>query len=189
MNSKQISIIKQQLFVKNGEPVVSSLTIAEAFGKQHKHVLRDIEALDCSQEFNRSNFGPIFYTDSYGREQRAYEMTKNGFMFLVMGYSGEKAGAIKEGYIYAFDLLLEECASGMAITRDEAIAAFLLLQKSAAQHGHPANFLPKLADLRLAGLSCVDTGKVLDSSKSTVADWTRKLKAEQLCLPGLEARS
>lgn len=66
MNTKQISIIKQQLTVKDGQPMVSSLTIAEAFGKQHKNVIRDIEALDCSRDFNRLNFELVMYKDAKG---------------------------------------------------------------------------------------------------------------------------
>lgn len=38
-------------------------------------------------------------------------MTKNGFMFLVMGFTGEKAAAIKEAYINAFDWMHEQLAN------------------------------------------------------------------------------
>lgn len=81
---------------------VSSLIVAEFFGKHHDKVVRDIENLECSAEFNTSNFGVIRYTDSRGRKQRAYAMTRDGFMFLVMGYRGKKAAAIKEAYIKRF---------------------------------------------------------------------------------------
>lgn len=87
----------------NGIPKTTSLRIAEFFEKNHQHVLRDIENLDCSPEFNQSNFGRIKYKDIRGRNQPAYEMTKNGFMFLVMGYTGAKAAKIKEEYIKRFD--------------------------------------------------------------------------------------
>lgn len=73
------------------------------FGKEHNKVCRDIESLSCSTTFNAANFGVIEYTDSRGRVQKAYEMTKDGFSFLVMGYTGEKAGQFKEIFINEFN--------------------------------------------------------------------------------------
>ena len=86
-----------------GKEVTTSLLVAEVFGKYHKNVLRDIETLSCSEEFNRLNFGPIEYTDKMGRVQKAYEITKDGFSFLVMGYTGEKAAQFKEMFIREFN--------------------------------------------------------------------------------------
>lgn len=37
--------------------MTTSLKVAKVFGKEHKHVLRDIEKLDCSADFRASNFG------------------------------------------------------------------------------------------------------------------------------------
>lgn len=86
-----------------GNDVTTSLIVAEVFGKNHKDVLRDIERLSCSDSFNERNFAPIEYTDSRSRAQKAYEMTKDGFSFLVMGYTGEKAGLFKERFINEFN--------------------------------------------------------------------------------------
>ncbi len=73
------------------------------FGKEHKNVVRDIENLSCSENFNRLNFERITYKDARNREQTAYEMTKDGFSFLVMGYTGTKAGEFKERFINEFN--------------------------------------------------------------------------------------
>lgn len=81
----------------------NSLLVAKMFEREHKNVLRDIENLDCSEEFNRLNFEPINYKDSKGRKQRAYAMTRDGFTFLVMGYRGKKAAQFKEAYIKRFN--------------------------------------------------------------------------------------
>jgi phage regulator Rha-like protein len=32
-----------------------------------------------------------------------YEVTKNGFLYMVMGYTGEKAGKFKEKFVTEFD--------------------------------------------------------------------------------------
>lgn len=82
---------------------VDSLFVAKFFNKDHNHVLRDIENLDCSDEFRQSNFGQISYKDTYGRKQKAVAMTKDGFTFLVMGYRGKKAAKFKEMYIRRFN--------------------------------------------------------------------------------------
>lgn len=87
----------------NGNDVTTSLLVAEVFGKEHSKVVRDIESLSCSASFNAANFGVITYIDSRNREQTAYEMTKDGFSFLVMGYTGVKAGEFKERFINEFN--------------------------------------------------------------------------------------
>lgn len=87
----------------NGNDVTTSLIVAQVFGKEHKNVVRDIENLSCSENFNRLNFERITYKDARNREQTAYEMTKDGFSFLVMGYTGAKAGEFKERFINEFN--------------------------------------------------------------------------------------
>lgn len=92
-----------------GDQVMTdSLRVAKEFDRQHQHVLRDIKQLDCSDEFNRSNFGPISYKDSRNREQQMFQMTRDGFMFLVMGYTGKRAARIKEWFISEFNRMEEE---------------------------------------------------------------------------------
>ncbi|MBP4059022.1 Rha family transcriptional regulator [Aeromonas sp. Prich7-2] len=89
----------------HGQPMTTSLKVAEVFGKQHKNVLRKLETLECSQEFNRLNFEPVEYIDNKGEPRRAWNMTKNGFIFLVMGFTGKLAAQFKEHYIQAFDAM------------------------------------------------------------------------------------
>lgn len=47
-----------------GGNVTTSLIVAEVFGKEHKNVLRDIETLSCSNDFNRLNFERITYKEA-----------------------------------------------------------------------------------------------------------------------------
>lgn len=120
----------------------TSLDVAETFGKEHKHVLRDIRELGCSEEFNRSNFGPISYTDSMNRKQDAVAMTRDGFTLLVMGYNGELAMKFKEGYIKQFNAM-EAALRGKLVEREKGIAVRQALTKALQQsaedvrmHGH-----------------------------------------------------
>ena len=87
---------------------VDSLFVAQAFEKEHKNVVREIERLTASdsglsQEFNALNVERITYRDSRGRKQRAYGMTRDGFVLLVMGFTGQKALRFKELYIKRFN--------------------------------------------------------------------------------------
>lgn len=101
-----------------GRPVTTSRIVAEQFGKQHKNVLRDIESLreqlaetSDGDRFNRLNFEPISQPDSYGREQPMYLLTRDGFMLLAMGFTGQKALQFKVAYIQAFNRM-ERMLSG-----------------------------------------------------------------------------
>jgi len=92
------------LLNQKGESVTTSLIVAEVFGKEHNKVCRDIETLNCSLEFSVANFGETSYVHPQnGQTYKMYEMTKDGFSFLVMGYTGEKAGEFKEKFIIEFN--------------------------------------------------------------------------------------
>ena len=43
----------------NDQAMTSSLLVAKEFGKAHAKVMRDIENLNCSDEFRLANFGLI----------------------------------------------------------------------------------------------------------------------------------
>lgn len=61
---------------KNGQAMIDSRTVAEVFGKEHRNVLRAIENLDCSPEFNKLNFEQVKYKAKNGQKQPCYNMTK-----------------------------------------------------------------------------------------------------------------
>lgn len=71
--------------------------MAGAFGKDHSKVLRAIKGLDCSDSFTLANFVLSEHTDSTGRKLPMFEMTKDGWAFLVMGFTGKKAAKFKPG--------------------------------------------------------------------------------------------
>lgn len=84
--------------------MTTSLKVAEVFGKEHSKVVRDIESISCSDNFRVANFGEATFENSKtGQFHKYYSMTKDGFVFLVMGYRGAKAAQFKESYIEAFN--------------------------------------------------------------------------------------
>ncbi|EIK2775112.1 Rha family transcriptional regulator [Salmonella enterica] len=107
----QLSMIpasKPNVFIHNGKAVTTSRYVADFFRKMHKNVIRAIESLECSPEFTQLNFELSEYTDSTGRKLPMYDMTKDGFVFLVMGFTGKKAAAFKEAYIAEFNRMEAE---------------------------------------------------------------------------------
>ena len=95
------------LTVQDGKVTASSRDIAKKFGKQHKNVIQSIELLDCSAEFKQLNFQPLKFIYR-GQEFPYYEMTRDGFSFLCMGFTGKKAAIWKEAYIEAFNAMEAE---------------------------------------------------------------------------------
>ena len=63
---------------------VDSRFVAQMFEKEHRHVLRDIENLDCSEEFRESNFGLSSYTSEQNKKLPCYVMTRDGFVFVII---------------------------------------------------------------------------------------------------------
>ena len=88
--------------------VTTSRDIAEAFGKEHKNVLRDIDSL----KKDVLNFEQMFFEaateDTYGRAQRTFYVNRDGFSLLAMGFTGSNALQWKLKYIDAFNLMEKE---------------------------------------------------------------------------------
>lgn len=90
----------------NGQLVTTSWKVAEVFGKRNRDVLRDVRNLSCSKEFHERNFAlchEIKQLEVGSTKIDYFQMTKDGFTFLVMGYRGVKAAQFKEAYIEAFN--------------------------------------------------------------------------------------
>lgn len=114
------------LSMQSGEPVASSRQIADNFEKRHDHVMRDIDAM----KKDVPNFGEMFFEttapDSYGREQRAYLMNRDGFTLLAMGFTGKAALEWKLKYIAAFNEMEKKLADQPQLTRSQLLATALI---------------------------------------------------------------
>lgn len=86
-----------------GIPCVSSLQVAEDFGKKHKNVVQTIENIKAEN----SAVTPMFIESSYqagtGKNYKCYDITRDGFSLLVMGFTGKEALDWKLRYIEAFN--------------------------------------------------------------------------------------
>ncbi|ENM2993564.1 Rha family transcriptional regulator, partial [Salmonella enterica] len=103
-----LTLSHPEVTIENGRAVTTSQAIAKYFRKRHDDILKEIRLLDCSPEFSARNFAGAEYTDEQGKKRPAYQITKNGFVFLVMGFTGKKAAAFKEAYIAEFDRMENE---------------------------------------------------------------------------------
>ena len=99
----------------NGQITTTSTQVAQHFGKANKSVLRAIRNLECSTEFHQRNFAPVIteYQNGKGGTQEAteYTITRDGFVFLAMGFTGKEAAQWKEAYITAFNKMEAELSS------------------------------------------------------------------------------
>ena len=92
-------------FIQDGKVLTDSRTVAATFGKRHDDVLRRIRALDIPADFSARNFAGAEYTDEQGKPRICYHITRDGFVLLVMGFTGKKAMAFKIKYIEAFNAM------------------------------------------------------------------------------------
>lgn len=79
---------------------------------RHDNVLRAYDQLDCSDEYRRLNFQEtlvgVVGPNGSTREERIVSMTKDGLVFLVMGFRGKQAAHFKEAYINAFNAMADQ---------------------------------------------------------------------------------
>ena len=143
--------------IENGRLRVDSKIIADAFGKIHRNVLRDIDGLDCSEKFRVLNFEQSSYQSAQGKTLPCISMTKDGFCFLAMGFTGEKAAAWKEAFIDAFNQMETAVAAqrkGVMQSLSEAIA---LLESDKAIASESAKVLSRWKKIRKQHIEAVTT--------------------------------
>lgn len=87
------------------QAVTTSLILAEAFNKEHKNVIRAIEAKIGELKIEQSSkmFSKSKYTNSQNKQQPMYYLNRDGFTFIAMGFTGRKADEFKLKYIEAFN--------------------------------------------------------------------------------------
>ena len=95
----------------NGSLTVSSVQVAENFGKQHKNVIQAIENIRAENSALTSMFIESAYQAGTGKSYKSYEMTRDGFTLLAMGFTGKQALEWKLKYIEAFNSMEQDISS------------------------------------------------------------------------------
>ena len=92
---------------RDGQAVVSTLEVAERFGKEHKHVLESIRKLAVENSAAKSMFYETTF-ENRGKDYPMYLMNRDGFSLLAMGFTGKEALEWKIKYIEAFNKMEEQ---------------------------------------------------------------------------------
>lgn len=172
---------------ENGVLTVSSLQIAENFEKEHRNVVQSIENLTAENSAVKNLFIESTYINERGRSYKSYDITRDGFSLLVMGFTGKKALEWKLKYIEAFNLM-EKKIKELAIQQDsymienpaerarrwaEEYEEKMRLQATVEEQK------PKvaIADTRLEKKGCyslTDVTKSLHLKRGQITRWARK---------------
>ena len=93
--------------ILNNQVITASNQISDAFGKRHCDVIRRVESLDIPEDFKLRNFASSEYSvvNELGKtvKYKSYNITRDGFVLLAMGFTGKKAMEFKIKYIEAFN--------------------------------------------------------------------------------------
>lgn len=92
------------------QAVTTSLILAEAFEKEHSKVIRSIEQKinGAKNGLVKNMFAEATYLDKKGEQRKMYYLNRDGFTFIVMGFTGRKADEFKLKYIDAFNKMEEQ---------------------------------------------------------------------------------
>lgn len=88
--------------VVNSGVFTTSLSVANVFEKRHSDILAQIREFP-KNDFNERNFSLVKYLDQKGEARPMYNLTRDGFSLLVMGFTGQKAYKWKIEFIEAFN--------------------------------------------------------------------------------------
>ena len=111
-SSIPVPVSELGVFVEHDRVWTTSRDVAEKFEKNHRDVIRSVKNLDCSEDFRARNFALTSQTvampNGATRNDPMYLMTRDGFTFLAMGFTGAKAARFKEAYIAEFNRMEEK---------------------------------------------------------------------------------
>lgn len=96
---------------KDGINVVSSRLVAEKFRKRHSDVTRAIEEKIKTLTTEFYGVKNLFIESSYnhrGNDYKEYLLTRDGFSFIVMGFTGSEADKWKLQFIDAFNKMEQQ---------------------------------------------------------------------------------
>lgn len=113
------TLAQPEIRIINGQAVTSSLAVADYFIKRHADVIRKIESLECSTLFRKRNFAftsiSVNQPNGGTRKLPCYQITRDGFAFLAMGFTGKRAAQFKEAYINAFNQMEKRCITALSL--------------------------------------------------------------------------
>jgi len=135
------------------QTITTSRAIANAFNREHRNVTQKIEKLNCSERFLTANFSAVPYQHN-GNTYTEYQITRDGFTFLAMGFTGKRAAQFKEAYIEEFNRMESELRIKQEALSDKVYVSrmrFLVTveagRKDSAVIIHPNQFISSFEEL------------------------------------------
>lgn len=101
MNNAQTNVVilgERDVFVKNGQPICTSLAVAARFGRRHADVLNTIQNIECSKEFGQRNFSLSSYISEQAKELPMYTMLFIAAAAVVIAACADIGFARQERY-------------------------------------------------------------------------------------------
>ena len=126
---------------KNGKILASSCEVTEKFGKQHKDVLENIKN-STTKFFKETTY------ENKGKKYLMYEIDRDGFFLLAMGFTSKKVLEQKLKYINAFNTMKERLKASNYLSEEKK----LKLQLSSKNPLEVASAHIKLVELATASL-------------------------------------
>lgn len=123
----------ERISVVDGQPTTTTLHICEVFGKRHDNVVKKLDTSLARLKKHRPewvalNFKERDYIDERGKRWKIFELTRKGFDFAALGFTGEKADVFKVDYIDAFEQMETRVREGFTLPEGMANAARLMSQ-------------------------------------------------------------
>jgi len=104
-----MELIEPSISVADGAATTTSLAVAEHFGRRHDDVLKAIRnaIAEVPESFHLRNFAEVFRpvpgANGAMRQMPCYQLTRDGFVYIAMGFTGRDAARWKVAYIEAFN--------------------------------------------------------------------------------------
>lgn len=119
-----------KLLNQDGKVVVSSRVVAQDFGKRHNDVLRAIESKLENVILRSQNYfiESTYKVEGNNKSYKEYLMTRDGFAFIVMGFTGSKADEFKLKYIEVFNKMEETIKNNKLQLSNEQKAILQVVQ-------------------------------------------------------------
>ena len=173
--------------IKDGSVVANSRDVARKFKKRHDHVLRDIDNLIKE---GVPGFGETPYIDEQNRQTyRYFDMDRDGFATLCMGFKGSRATRWRLDYVKAFNMMEAELLKPKApevdlndpatlrsalLTYTEKVLA--LEVQVVGKTAQPAVAAPKAAAWdayadKEGQIALQDVGRILEYPPNKLIDW------------------
>lgn len=169
--------------MKDQQAVTTSLAVAQAFDKKHKHVLEainnKIDSAENSAQY-KNMFMESFYQDLSGKRNKMYYMNRDGFTFIAMGFTGRKADEFKLKYIQAFNAMEEQIRNQQRLPQSPTEMLKLAIDSTLETAGKVEKLTTRMDDLEQN--ASIDPGEYNYLSKRISSEVQNYITAHHLIL-------